>query len=160
MAMTEPAPAGTAAMRRLTPDLTAALAAFFEDLTAAGDTRQFHPHPMTFDEAKRRCEHTGRDFYGAMVQDGNVVAYGMLRGWDAGFEVPSLGLAVHPAARGRGLGRTMMDWLHDVARREGAARVRLKVYPDNAPARELYESLGYVFGESEGGQLVGVKQLN
>jgi ribosomal-protein-alanine N-acetyltransferase len=84
----------------------------------------------------------------------------MLRGWDAGYAVPSLGMALHPSARGQGLGRTFMELLHDAARTRGARRVRLKVYPENEAARTLYERLGYVFSDFEEGQLVGSFDLN
>jgi len=46
----------------------------------------------------------------------------MLRGWDEGYETPSLGIAVHPDARGLGLARTFMGFLHAAASFQGAAR--------------------------------------
>jgi ribosomal protein S18 acetylase RimI-like enzyme len=52
-----------------------------------------------------------------------------------------------------------MLYLHAEARRRGAPRIRLKVYPENTAAVELYRSLGYVFEASERGQLVGFKTL-
>ena len=91
---------------------------------------------------------------------GRFVAYGMLRGWDAGYAIPSLGIYVAREARGRGVARAMMERLHALARERGAAAVRLKVYPSNEPARRLYESLGYRFGAKEGEQLVGLLRLD
>jgi len=84
----------------------------------------------------------------------------MLRGWDEGYAVPSLGIAVRAEAQGSGLGRLVMGYLHTEARRRGAPRIRLKVYPDNVRAVELYRSLGYEYRpELESGQLVGYKEL-
>jgi ribosomal protein S18 acetylase RimI-like enzyme len=138
----------------LTPGLAEPLARFFEALRAAGDERWFHPHPLTAAEAERLCGYGGRDVY-AVLRDGDeVVAYGMLRGWDEGFDVPSLGLAAHPDARGRGGARLLAERLHEEARARGATSVRLTVYPDNAPARRLYEQLGYEL-EPHGDELVG-----
>jgi ribosomal protein S18 acetylase RimI-like enzyme len=138
-----------------------ALADFFAQLTHSGDDRFFHPHPFTRDEAQRIANHTGRDLYLVASDGPRVVAYGLLRGWDAGFEVPSLGIAVHPAERGSGVARAFMIYLHAAARRQGASRVRLKVYPDNAAAKRLYESLGYVFmDKAPDGQLVGIYDLS
>ena len=142
----------------LRPELAEALAELFDALRAAGDERWFHPHPLTREEAERVCSYEGRDLYAALVEDGRAVAYGMLRGWDAGFEIPSLGLAVHPAARGRGLGRALTERLHEEARARGAARVRLTVYATNEPARRLYEQLGYEL-EEKGDDLVGYLAL-
>ncbi len=148
-------------LRRPTPDLADALAAFFERLAAASDGAHFHPHPLTRAEAERRCAYAGRDVYGVAVAEGTVLGYGMLRGWDEGFDVPSLGIAIDAAARGTGLGRLVMLWLHAEARRRGAPRIRLKVYPDNTAAVRLYESLGYVFeGALVDGQRLGFRSLD
>lgn len=138
----------------------AALARFFADLHAAGVTERFHPHPFTPEAAHARCHYSGRDVYCVAVVDGAVLGYGMLRGWDEGYRIPSLGIAIHVSAQGMGLGRALMAYLHAEARRRDAPRIRLKVYPDNGPAISLYRSLGYVFAEAlEQGQLVGFKEL-
>jgi ribosomal protein S18 acetylase RimI-like enzyme len=142
----------------LSPDLAEPLAELFEALRAAGDERWFHPHPLTREEAERLSAYEGRDVYCVLTENGRVLAYGMLRGWDEGYEVPSLGLAVHPGARGRGAGRALMQHLHEVARGRGAARVRLTVDADNDPARRLYEELGYEL-ERRGVDLVGYLDL-
>lgn len=76
---------------------------------------------------------------------GPVVAYGMLRGWEEGFEVPSLGIAVDRQWRGLGLGRRLMSHLHAVAAERGASTVRLKVDRTNTAAIALYRSFGYEF---------------
>jgi ribosomal protein S18 acetylase RimI-like enzyme len=145
--------------RSLSGELAPALAALFEILASGGDTAHFHPHPFTREEAEARCRYRGDDLYYAAVAGGEALAYGMLRGWEQGFEIPSLGIALHPEARGTGLARAFMVFLHAAARRRGAARVRLKVYPDNAPAVRLYRALGYQFSGEEAGQLVGVIEL-
>jgi GNAT superfamily N-acetyltransferase len=135
------------------------LAAFFQDLCSASDERWFHPHPLTAAHAARLADYRGRDLYYVATRGEAVLAYGLLRGWDEGYETPSLGIAVHPASRGRGLARPFMIFLHAAARQQGARRVRLRVYPDNTPARRLYESLGYRLEPGPDGQLVGFCQL-
>lgn len=145
---------------QLRPEHEAALAAFFSDLSVAGDDRFFHPHPFTAEEAHLIATYPGRDLYCAALTAGRVMAYGLLRGWDQGYNVPSLGIAVHPDARGTGLARAFMLYLHATAQQRGAPRIRLKVYPTNVAARRLYESLGYVFNEPAGdAQLVGLLEL-
>ena len=52
-------------------------------------------------------------------------------------------IAVAPAARRRGLGRTLMVALLDEARRRAAAEVFLEVRADNPNAQALYLSLGF-----------------
>lgn len=145
--------------RRPEKTLERGLAEFFAALVEAGDDERFHPHPFTPAAAAERVRYHGKDVYCVAIAGERVLGYGMLRGWDEGYEVPSLGIAIHPAARGLGLGRALMLYLHAEARRRGAPRIRLKVYPENTVAVELYRSLGYEFSAVEQEQLVGFKSL-
>ena len=140
------------------PELETALTIFFQHIDE-DVSKHFHPHPLTADEARRIARYQGRDVYKALVENGRIVGYGMLRGWDAGYDVPSLGIAILPDRRGLGLGCYLMHVLHEAARNRGATKVRLKVYPDNASALSLYRSLGYQFDQMEAGQLVGFLDL-
>lgn len=145
--------------RRIGPDMVDALKEFFTALAASGISRHFHPHPFTAEEAEKLCHRGGKDLYYAIVAGDRILGYGMLRGWEEGFDVPSLGIAFRPESQGRGLGKPFMAFLHVAAKIRGAKRVRLKVYPDNKVAVGLYRALGYRFeGESEG-QLVGFIDL-
>jgi len=145
--------------RRVTPELAGPLAELFKALALAGDARHFHPHALDEDEAARVARYRGDDLYYVVTEGSSVLAYAMLRGWDEGYDVPSLGIAVHPEVRTSGLARMFMEFLHASARRRGALRVRLKVYRDNASALRLYRQLGYEFDGEEDGQLVGSLEL-
>ncbi len=146
-------------VRRLSPEWIKSLGAFFRDLREAGDEAYFHPHPLTDEQADALGYYQGLDLYYVMVQGDRVLGYGLLRGWDEGYQIPSLGIAIHPSARGRKLGLALMHFLHAAARQAGAAKVRLKVYSSNIAARRLYETIGYRFDSGEAGQLVGVLDL-
>ena len=140
----------------LKPDLTAKLTEFFGRITADPATVHFHPHELTGKEAECRCSYAGLDHYAVLIHENAISAYGMLRGWDRGYEIPSLGICVLPSDRGRGFGQLMMNYLHIVALCKGATFVRLKVHPANPNAVRLYKRLGYQFlSELEAGQLVG-----
>ncbi|WP_374928863.1 ribosomal protein S18-alanine N-acetyltransferase [Kytococcus sedentarius] len=52
-------------------------------------------------------------------------------------------ITVHPAARGTGLGRRLMDHLVHSATRRGAEALLLEVRADNEPALRLYEHTGF-----------------
>jgi GNAT superfamily N-acetyltransferase len=146
--------------RRPSPGLQSALARFFAHLRETGEDTRFHPHPFTPEAARERCAYRGADLYCVAIVGDAVLGYGMLRGWDEGYAVPSLGIAIHADARGIGLGRALMLYLHAEARRRGAERIRLKVYPDNEAALTLYRSLGYEFEPGlKCGQLVGYMRL-
>ena len=93
------------------------LGALFDALAAAGDERTFHPHSLTHDRAREICRRRSSDVYMVATTGGDLIGYGMLRGWEEGYEVPSLGIAVHPEHRHRGVGRALMSRLHEVGPR-------------------------------------------
>jgi ribosomal-protein-alanine N-acetyltransferase len=132
---------------------------FLFALEEAGDTEVFYPHPFTDEAIQQVITQAHRDAYYVLAEGRQVLGYGMLRGWDEGFDIPSLGVAVHPSARGTGLGKALMHILHASARRKGATKVRLRVRPGNTRATQLYRSLGYEFRLEEAGYLVGFLDL-
>ncbi|BAD41405.1 GNAT family N-acetyltransferase [Symbiobacterium thermophilum] len=59
--------------------------------------------------------------------------------------VASLGMSVHDAHQGQGIGRALMAAAIDAADRWlNILRIELEVYPDNERAIKLYESFGFV----------------
>lgn len=144
------------------PGWEAELARFFAALEQAGDDAFFHPHKA--DEASLRglAQDIGADIHVLFVQGREVLAYGLLRGWNEGYAVPSLGIAVHPEARAGGIGRLMMEYLETMARHRGSPAVRLRVHKDNARARAMYERRGYHMApdESDARLLVGLKPFD
>lgn len=145
----------------LRPGLEQALACFFDDLAVAGDDAFFHPHENDVASLRAIADQPGKDVHAVFISDGVVVAYGLLRGWNEGYVMPSLGIAVHPGARTVGLGRLMMEYLETMARRRGAPAIRLRVHKSNARAIAMYERRGYVMSldEIDTHLLVGVKAL-
>ena len=94
-------------IRSLTSADGAALAEFFAAVAADAEAaRFFHPHPLTRAFAVELCGRasTCRDRYFALWYGGRIAGYGMLRGWDEGFVVPSFGACVHPELRDAGIG--------------------------------------------------------
>jgi ribosomal protein S18 acetylase RimI-like enzyme len=53
------------------------------------------------------------------------------------------GVGVVPSERRRGLGRTLMEAVHEEALARGVERIWLEVIVENSPAVALYEDLGY-----------------
>jgi len=52
-------------------------------------------------------------------------------------------LAVSPEARGKGIGKIMLDYMLDLAREEGFKTITLEVIDSNEKAKKLYERQGY-----------------
>lgn len=148
-------------MRVACPDDTSAVTALFAEIVAGGNERWFHPHPFTAESAAALCSSPTRDLYLVARAGDECLAWGMLRGWEADYVVPSLGIYVAERARGIGLGRAFMDYLHRAAASRAAPAVRLKVYPDNQRALALYRRLGYQFATTlDNGQLMGRLDLS
>ncbi len=73
------------------------------------------------------------------VIDGTVVGYIYVQSLDVGFVRH---LAIDPAFRGRGLGRSLMRAAAKQLRDRGIEQWCLNVKPDNVPALALYEGMG------------------
>lgn len=54
-----------------------------------------------------------------------------------------LSLGVHPDARGKGIGKKLMDALIKIFNAQSTEQIALTVYPDNAAAIKIYKDLGF-----------------
>jgi len=118
---------------------------FFSFIRKTREDRYFYPHPFTdryASDLSLKRNHK-QDLYYIILLDSSVAAYGMLRGYDEGYQIPSLGIIVHPYYRGMGLSRLFMSFLHKAAKLRGAKKIRLTVDKKNDIAKALYEKLGY-----------------
>jgi [ribosomal protein S18]-alanine N-acetyltransferase len=138
------------------------LGRLFERLASQGAEEFFHPHPLTREAAAQRAAYTGKDLYSVLQVGTEFVGYGILHGWDKGYQIPGLGIAIDPGQQSKGYGRRFMGYLHGLARQRGAKRVRLRVDPANVRAVKLYESMGYIFDPAldPDGQLIGFLDLD
>jgi ribosomal-protein-alanine N-acetyltransferase len=129
--------------RRLGPDDLDALTTLFEENALPEVTSTFDPFPLTEGSAQELLR-PGRDdrFYGAF-DEGRLVAFSMLRGWDDGYEVPSFGIFVDARSQGDGIGGRLTEWTIEQARLADAPSVRLSVYGSNERAIHLYSRLGF-----------------
>jgi putative acetyltransferase len=78
-----------------------------------------------------------------LEDDGEIVGHGAVHESHAP-GVLALGMAIEGPARGRGGGRSLLDALIEQARRAGAHKLELEVWPENARAIALYASAGFV----------------
>jgi ribosomal-protein-alanine N-acetyltransferase len=84
-----------------------------------------------------------------MREDGGVVGYVCL--WEIADELHITNIAVHPAQRRRGLGRSLLGGVIHDGRERGLRVVVLEVRPSNREALPLYESFGFrVVGRRRG----------
>jgi ribosomal-protein-alanine N-acetyltransferase len=84
-----------------------------------------------------------------MRDEGRVIGYLCL--WEIADELHITNVAVEPARRRQGIGRTLLSGVLDDARARGVRQVVLEVRPTNTEARTLYETLGFrVIGRRRG----------
>lgn len=74
-------------------------------------------------------------------RQGRVIGYAVQS--TAAGESQLLNIAIDPAEQGRGLGRILLQWLIEQARRAQAEMLFLEVRLSNLPAQALYEGLGF-----------------
>jgi ribosomal protein S18 acetylase RimI-like enzyme len=134
---------GALAVRAVEPADGAALRRLFERNRHTTAAETFDPFELTAERALLIAGQRSADrYYLAWLAD-ELVGMSMLRGYDEGYAIPSLGILVDAVCHGRGIGRELSAWTLAAARAGGAPGVRLSVYGDNPAALELYRSLGF-----------------
>ena len=119
----------------------------------------FKPHKFSYNGLKEELLDRQKDIYVFLLDEQKIYSYGILRGWEEGYEIPSLGILVDIYERGNGYSYIMMDELHRLAKLKGAKKVRLRVIKENKLAISLYNKLGYVLSDYDEKHLVGFKNL-
>ncbi len=119
----------------------------------------FHPHGFSYFGLWEEIVKKEKDYFVFLMDVDTIAGYGMLRGWQEGFEIPSLGIMTDINYRGQGISSKMMDHLHRVAKERGAERIRLAVYKENKIAISLYNKLGYEFLDKNEKEFMGIKIL-
>ena len=104
-----------------------------------------------FDRADRRerlladlARERATSFVAVADEDGQERVVGHLHLHVAPYGVADFGMCVAPEHRGRGVGRALVAAAIEAARRLGAHKVTLQVWPHNGPARRLYRRFGFV----------------
>ena len=120
---------------------------------------KFTPHPFTREEITRVIDSSVLDLYYVVMFNETVIGYGMLRGMDEGYSVPSLGIGVDKAVYGTGVSTTLMNSLESTSRLSGYKKMRLRVFKDNLRAYNFYTKLGYKYEPYDDESVLGFKEL-
>ena len=75
------------------------------------------------------------DIYSGVFWQANLVGVFMLRGWDAGYEIPSFGVLIDEKYRGGAFMRLTLDTAKLICRLSGAKQLMAKIHPDNVSPR-------------------------
>jgi N-acetylneuraminate synthase/N,N'-diacetyllegionaminate synthase len=132
------------------PGHEADLTLVFSRIHADGDEKTFHLHALDRETAKRICENGGRDYCALVKCNGKTAGYTLLRGWEEGYDIPTVGIYILPEFRGKGLSACVLESLVLEARQRCASKMMAKVYRDNLPSLRAFQRAGYSVGREEG----------
>jgi ribosomal-protein-alanine N-acetyltransferase len=111
------------------------------DAVAAAEREAFGPDAWSREGVLAELAGPGRSYERVEAADGALLGYAGTARHDAEAELQTV--AVLPDARGRGLGRELLDRAVGAAALAGARRLHLEVREDNDPALALYEDAGF-----------------
>ncbi|PTT28096.1 GNAT family N-acetyltransferase [Pseudomonas sp. HMWF021] len=114
--------------------------------------RGFYQQPSNFEQSRAFIAErmVGNESAIFLAQDENAEALGFVQLYPTFSSIDAhrtwllSDLFTAPAARGRGIGRLLMNMARDFALQTGAKGLVLETATDNFTAQGLYESLGYV----------------
>jgi RimJ/RimL family protein N-acetyltransferase len=114
-------------------------------LNANSREYQQYFYPFSFDEQtiRQMLGAAKKDKYWGMWIDDHLVAFFMLRGFDAGYAIPSYGVCVAESYQGRGLLKLSLQFVCSWCRLNNIPKLMLKVHPHNSPAKRTYERFGF-----------------
>ena len=142
---------------KLNSSMEKELESFFIDVSNKdGYTNYYYPYTLTQETAKELCNLSGKDLHYVLKDNNKILGHGMLRGWDEGYDIPSLGIVIHPNVSNRGLGTMFVRFLHSAAWLRGCSKIRLSVHKNNKTAFNIYKKLGYVFVSKNKEELTGI----
>ena len=82
-------------------------------------------------------------FYGIYF-DHKLIGFYMLRGFDAGYEIPSYGVWISKDYSSKGISKFTLQHAISVCKLNNLKKLMLKVHPDNLTAKKIYEDFGFV----------------
>jgi ribosomal-protein-alanine N-acetyltransferase len=111
------------------------------DAVATAEREAFGPDAWSREGVLAELAGPGRSYERAGDPDDALLGYAGTARHDAEAELQTV--AVLPGARGRGLGRVLLDRAVRTVSTAGARRLHLEVREDNQPALTLYERAGF-----------------
>jgi ribosomal protein S18 acetylase RimI-like enzyme len=142
------------------------LADLFENNNVETVTRFFTPFPLTRETALEIALGEHRDRYYLGLEDGRIIGFSMLRGWDEGYSIPSFGMFIDQHYHGKGYGKQLLDLTIKAARKLGCEQIRLSVRAGNHPAHHMYQSRGFKeidrskMSDAKDEKIIMIKELN
>ena len=117
---------------------------FYEFFNSLSDKTKyfFHPHPFDRETAEKLCSERDKNTvrFVAIINK-KIAGYGFL--WNLNNDFPSLGICISDNYQGKGIGKELMEYLIDFAKKKNKKGIVLTVYKDNERALNLYKKYGF-----------------
>lgn len=125
-------------IRPLSPPDAAAISAFFQSQSPEY-ARFFYAFGSDEKTISEILSAARKDVYAGVFWQEKLVSFFMLRGWDEGFEYPSLGVFVDEEHRGKRLLPLMLESAKVICKLSGVNKLIAKSHPDNAGLKNLLQ---------------------
>jgi ribosomal-protein-alanine N-acetyltransferase len=89
------------------------------------------------------------DVYSGVFWQENLIGVFFLRGWDAGYEIPSFGVLIDEKHRGRAFLNLTVDAAKLICRLSGVNRYMVKIHPNNTALKNVHRMGFYQTGVEE-----------
>ena len=115
----------------------------------SGESKEYLQHFIPFTEyseefiKKILSEKKSDKYFGLFLND-DIVGFYMLRGFDAGYEIPSYGVWISSKFANKGLFTLTLYHAFSFCKLNNIKTLMLKVHPENTVAKKLYEKFGFV----------------
>lgn len=113
-------------------------------LTARKEYQQYFI-PFKFDEQSiyNILQATQEDIYSGIWLDDTLIGFFMLRGFDAGYRIPTYGVSIKEQFSGKGLLKLTLQLAITLCKLKRITKMMLKVHPNNMIAMKTYEKFGF-----------------
>lgn len=124
-------------------------------------SKYFIPFEFDIESVSKVLEKAVKDMYYGIYVNSILVGFYMLRGWDAGYGIPSYGVWIAENFSSKGLSKLTLHHAISICRINKVEKLMLKVHPDNIIAKKIYEDFGFTFSgvDEKIGHLVYYKNI-
>lgn len=135
-------------IRRLEPSDAAAVSAFMRSQSAEY-LKFFYAFGADETSLAEMLSSSLKDVFSGVFWQDNLVGVFFLRGWDAGYEIPSFGVLIDEKYRGKSILNLTVDTAKLICRLSGINRFMVKIHPDNTPLKNVHRMGFYRTGIEE-----------
>ncbi len=101
----------------------------------AGYIQYFNPFLFDEDTLRSVLSKVHEDVFEGLYHGDRLIGLMMLRGWNEGYEVPTLGVMIDEQHRNYGLMTLTVEVAKVICRMRKVRRIMYKAHPDNVPAK-------------------------